>query len=72
MIETEKYKNGKCFVIYVLILPDHDELIKRTFAYWHTRTLHVLATRVTLCCSRASGLFNGEFDNSAGYEHANM
>ena len=37
MIEIEKNKNGKCLVISVFILPDDDELIKRPFAYWHTR-----------------------------------
>ena len=39
MIEIEKNKNGKCFVISVFILPDNYELIKRPFAYWHTRMI---------------------------------
>ena len=33
MIEIEKNKNGKYFVIKVFILPDDDELIKKPFAY---------------------------------------
>ena len=37
MIEIEKNKNGKCLVASVFILPNDDELIKRPFAYWHTR-----------------------------------
>ena len=42
MIEIEKNKNGKCLVISVFTLPDDDELIKRPFIYWHTRTEHFL------------------------------
>ena len=33
MIEIEKYKNGKYYVISVFLLPNDDELIKRPFIY---------------------------------------
>ena len=40
MIKIENNKNCKYLVISVFVLPDNDELIKRSFAYWHTRMEH--------------------------------
>ena len=37
MMEIWKNKNAKNFRIFLFTLPDLDDLIKHTFAYWHTR-----------------------------------
>ena len=39
MIEIWKNQNAKSFKILLFTLPDVKDLIKHTFAYWHTRTI---------------------------------
>ena len=56
MIEIWKNKDGKCLEISVFILPDDDELIKRPFAYWHTRMQHRYKMEILMeqqCFSRS-------------------